>query len=150
MNKWTWLSLPIITVMLVALCGSAALAQDHSICPAGYLSTFNANQVGCTFCAADSAGCEVSCIGSPTCYCEPGDAACCAATPCCTNCPKEGSLECNVSSCGCEPSDCCFTRCPEVAPALGAPKSTPFAVAAGALAIAGVVLIRRRRRLQRQ
>jgi hypothetical protein len=155
MNKRTWLSLPIIIVMLLALWRSAALATDGVTCPAGYLSTFNANKVGCTFCAVDNpATCQVSCLGSPTCDCSGANqAACCAENPCCFPCPESGSLECNVSTCQCDPTDCCFTTCPATAapaPALGAPNSTLFRVVAGALAIAGVLLIRRRRRPQRQ
>jgi len=156
MNKRTWLSLPIITVMLLTLWRSAAFASDGGICPPGYLSTFNANGVRCTFCAVDSSDCHPSCLGSPTCDCStaPDVAACCAATPCCYPCPGESSLQCNVSSCSCDPTDCCFTVCPEIAPApapaLGAPNSTLFGVVAAALAIAGVLLVRRRRRLQRQ
>jgi hypothetical protein len=158
MKERTWLSIAIIIVMPLALWGAAALASDGGTgvtCPAGYLSTFNANKVGCTFCAEDSPTCEVFCLGAPTCDCSgaPDVDACCAETPCCYPCPESTSLECNVSSCGCEPTDCCFTRCPgapSAAPALGAPTSTPFGVVAAALAIAGVALINRRRRLRGQ
>jgi hypothetical protein len=159
MSKRTWLSLSIIFVMLLTLCWSAAFATDGVTggtgvaCPAGYLSTFNANKVGCTFCAADSPTCEFKCLGSPVpppCPEPVNLATCCPTCPCCYPCPSSTSLECNVSSCECDPSSCCFTTCPAPAPALGAPNSTLFGVVAGALAIAGVLLIRRRRRPQRQ
>jgi hypothetical protein len=155
MNKRTWLSLPIIIVMLLTLWKSAAFATDGATCPAGDFSLFNTNKVGCTFCAVNNPGtCAVNCLGSPACFCpEDGRAACCAATPCCDPCPESTSLECTLNSCGCDPPDCCFTKCPAApapAPALGAPNSTLFGVVAAALAIAGVLLIRRRHRLQRQ
>lgn len=156
MNKRMWLSLPVIVVMLLTLWRSAALATDGVTCPPGYLSQFNANGVGCTFCAVDDpATCNVACIGSPAASCpEPVDLeTCCPTCPCCYPCPDSSSLECNVSTCNCDPTDCCFTTCPAAAapaPALGAPTSTLFGVVAGALAIAGVLLIRTRRRPQRQ
>jgi len=154
MNKRTWLSLPISIVMLLTLWRSAAFAAGGGICPAGDFSLFNTNSVGCTFCAVSSPDCHVACLGSPACFC-PGTgadlAACCATTPCCSPCPESTSLACNLNTCTCDPTDCCFTECPSTtAPALGAPNSPLFGVVAAALAIAGVLLIRRRRRPQRQ
>jgi hypothetical protein len=147
--------LPIIIVVLLALSRVAAFAADGGTCPAGYISLFNANIVGCTFCAVNnSATCNVACLAAPSCTCTPGAGldACCAASPCCDNCPEAGSLACNLSTCSCEPTDCCFTTCPPpkvAAPALGSPNSAAFGLAAATLALGGVLLINRRRRQRR-
>jgi len=128
---------------------------DNGICPFGFVPTFNANGVGCTFCSrANSTECESNCIGSPACFCGgPDEAECCEATPCCFPCAKFDSLECNVSSCGCRPDteECCTTICPTApSPALGSPVSPAFVIVAAALASAGAfVLMRQRKRRQR-
>jgi hypothetical protein len=117
---------------------------------------FNVNGVGCTFCNnPDPNECpnDPECLAAPTCDCttDPNQAECCANTPCCFGCSGFGSLECNVSSCICEPEECCQTICPTApAPVLG-PVSPAFGAVAAALVAAGsFVLVRQRARRQRQ
>lgn len=127
---------------------------SSGICPFGYDSTFNANGVGCTFCFnPDQNECNVDCRSS-TCMCPPETLdECCAETPCCSNCPNGGSLECNVITCECTPESCCQTICPVApSPVLGSPLSPMFGLVAAALASAGAFLLvqQRRRRQLRQ
>ncbi len=74
------------------------------------------NCVGGTFCQSTADACQFFCLGPPICACEPGDTQCCQGNPCCENCPGVGGPGCeafNVTTCGCEPEECCFTLgCP--------------------------------------
>jgi hypothetical protein len=125
--------------------------EDSGICPSGFVSTFNANGVGCTFCAnPDPNECQFQCVIMPPCICPPESLdTCCAETPCCTNCPDNVSLECSVATCECTPDteECCKTICPVAgAPALGSPLSPVFALVATVLAMGGALLVTRKRR----
>ena len=81
------------------------------VCGCGSFGMFNTNGVGCTFCARALPGCELSCVGPPTSICEP-QPECCAESPCAAGCPEENSIECTVSTCGCNAPECCSTVCP--------------------------------------
>jgi len=110
----------IVIAVIVACIGAAssqALQSPANLCPPGQVSMFNVNRPGCTFCYEETQGCEVQCLGAPTCVCEPGDTECCAASPCCENCPEPKPLSCDTSSCSCDPTTCCSTVCPAPAPA---------------------------------
>ena len=114
------LTIAVVSGVLLALIAPLAVAQDGAggspLCPPGDHSMFNVNGVGCTFCFAPS-DCQPECLGPPVCFCPPGDTACCDANPCCVNCPEQGSLRCNVSTCSCSPETCCSTVCPPERPA---------------------------------
>lgn len=77
--------------------------------------TYNVNGANCTFCRETSL-CSSECVGPAACFCPPGEeqAACCALSPCCENCPAAGSLQCRRLTCSCTPDDagCCATLCP--------------------------------------
>src|SRR4051794_26195993 len=115
----TVIKLALATVLLLVFAAPVRAGQSSSgVCPAGFNEMFNVNQPGCTFCSAPAdTGCRVACLGPPSCFCSPGDAACCAANPCCVNCPEPMPLRCETSSCICEPGSCCSTVCPPPAPA---------------------------------
>src|SRR5262245_7031448 len=112
------LTIAVVSAVLVGLLAPLAVAQPGGspLCPAGYNSMFNTNGVACTFCSAPT-DCHVECLGPPVSFCPPNDPTCCAATPCAFNCPLFDTLQCNVSSCICEPGSCCSTVCPDPAPA---------------------------------
>ena len=134
-----------IATVLLCLVGVAAHAGQmpaNNPCPPGQLSFFNVNKPGCTLCSGPQTECAVQCLGPPACFCPPGDEACCDANPCCFNCPGEGSLACNVSTCVCTPETCCTLVCPDaIAPAsstggLAVLAAVLFAFGVGAVRIA--------------
>jgi hypothetical protein len=133
--------------MLLALIASLALGQDGSrLCPPGWNSEFNVNEVGCTFCFAPT-DCAPACIGPPQSFCPPDDSACCAGTPCAVNCPLHDSLQCNVSQCTCSPDTCCSTVCPPVTPAPPV-SGLGFVVLAAVLVALGTATVYARSRRQ--
>jgi hypothetical protein len=150
MTPW---SIAIVLSLLIFLPNSLQAGVDsiQGSCPAGYdVGLFNANGPGCTFCTSQDAACEsadVGCLGPPLQVCPPQELeACCAANPCAEPCPGPKPLECSVSSCTCDPGECCTTNCPAPAPALGSPQSFNFLFAAAGLAAAGLFLVARRSR----
>jgi hypothetical protein len=133
-------------VTAVALCFTAApgLAQLSVTCPPGFDGVFNANKLGCTFCASNAPECSSRCAPIPLCRCEEDQLeTCCAAHPCCGNCPGPKPLECSLASCSCDSESCCMTLCPAGAPATGSKASL---LLVGVLAALGVVAVRRRTR----
>src|SRR5262249_45285696 len=138
--------------LMAALPAWAGKAPGGNICPSGWGSAFNGNGVGCTFC--NNPDTIVGPDQPPLCFaapradpCEGADVSeCCELTPCASGCPDFDSLACNVSTCECDPEECCQTICPEaVAPVLGSPISPAFSLVAVALACAGAfVLVRQR------
>lgn len=86
---------------------------EPGLCGCGFAEQPNTNGVGCTFCLrTDDSSCEFSCVDTPPCLCG-GDAECCAANPCCDDCPGPKGPECNLLHCGCAPDECCNTICPD-------------------------------------
>src|SRR5579862_8289530 len=137
--RMSWRS-AIVAVCLIAAPVSAQLSVT---CPPGFNGTFNANKVGCTFCAEATSDCHFECVDTPPCVCPGGDPACCANNPCCNGCPDPKPLECELKHCDCSPSDCCSTICPAGAPAVGSHASL---LLVGMLAALGIVAVRRRTR----
>ena len=144
----TVLKIAVATVLLLVLVVTAHAGQPEpsGLCPPGYGEMFNTNGLACTFCFAPT-DCSVQCLGPPTCFCEPGDSACCAANPCCFNCADPKPLRCEISTCACEPGSCCSTVCPDPEPA-PASSAGGLAVLAAVLAAFGIgaVRVRSRRR----
>lgn len=133
-----------MAIAAVLVWGMVAPAQAVSIpsCPAGFNSSFNTNKVGCTFCSEATPDCHVECLGPPACFCPPNQLdTCCAANPCCDNCPVPKPLQCSLSQCTCEPGSCCSTLCPVGAPTTG---YTTTALLVVLLTGFGVFAVRRR------
>jgi hypothetical protein len=102
-----------VDVCMAGVAGALTGAPCDPICGCGYNGVPDTNCLGCTFCLQAGAGpvpnCQFFCLAPPTCTCPPGDAACCAANPCCDNCADPKPAECFVNTCSCDPGTCCFT-----------------------------------------
>ena len=84
-----------------------------TVCGCGFApaAISNVNCVGGTFCQSPAPGCQFTCLPPAACLCG-GAPGCCDSNPCCADCPGSDAPECNISTCSCEPAECCFSTCP--------------------------------------